>query len=679
VTSDIPTLRVVHDASFRSKPEADDFGGVFASARAALWPDELRAREDLERAYGAALTADRPRDARLAAALAVCSYAVHFTDFRGLASWCERFASTDEIASDDSARRLYVLGAKLALPTLGKGLFDDPALDVAAAGLFSGLKSEKALHDDERLALAKLLVEYYLLRHNAHGFQRLILMTAPWLEHAQPLARGVWWLMQANAEQQLGSPVVAESCVDLAREIADTHDLISVQMVLRVESLRACLQAQDLDQSERLLRQIRPLALRLRPGQHRSAMHLEAMDALMRGDPTRAQTLLDLLLAVCEDTEVPQRDRGAYRVYLAYAKLELGDLPGALEALAQARLGQSGAQLQMAECIERLVRAAHALTSGAPDLNEQLRAALGNAAAMKYPMFFSAQPRLAASLVQAAFSAGIETAFVTAAVRKRRLAPPDPLREDWPWTLKLRALGSFTIEREGRVVAFDGKSQKKPLELLKALVAMGGEAIPREVLALTLWPDASADAMKNFDVTLSRLRKLVDIDGALVLAEGKLALSRRLVWWDVVAFEACCARLQTALHDPHAEATVRPLAAELFALYRDKLFGDEPVVAWSAAPRERLALKFNRAVGDVGAWLEARALWREAIDRYERGLAQQMLAEPLYRGLMRCHMALNEPAEALVAYRRCRDLLSILLSVKPSPETEALHQHIRAA
>jgi len=92
-----------------------------------------------------------------------------------------------------------------------------------------------------------------------------------------------------------------------------------------------------------------------------------------------------------------------------------------------------------------------------------------------------------------------------------------------------------------------------------------------------------------------------------------------------------------------------------------------------------LLAEHGLVVGDVGAWLEARGLWREAIDRYERGLAQQMLAEPLYRGLMRCHMALNEPAEALVAYRRCRDLLSILLSVKPGSETEALHQHIRAA
>ena len=664
------------EASSR-KVKSDNFESRLAAASTLLWTDELRARKALEAAYESATSAGRPGDAHLAAARAVCSFALHFADFRGLDVWCDRFISTVQ-ATHEAPGELFVMGAVLALPSLGRGSFDDPALDVVAIELFDGLKRGLALHDDERLALAKLLMEYDLLRHDAKAFQRLTKLAVPWLEHAQPQARAVWWLMQAHAEQQLGSAAVAKSCVALAREIADAHALAAVQMVLRVESLRACLQAEDLDQSERVLLEIRALALHLKPGQHRSALHLEAMDALMRGDPARALELLDLLLAVCEDMEVPQRDRGAYRVYLAYAKLELGDLIGALQALALARTGQSGAQLQMAECIEQLVRAAHALIAGTGDGTEQLRKAVRGAATMKYPMFFSAQPKLAATVAQAAFAAGIETEFVTAAVRKRRLAPPDPLREDWPWTLKLRVLGPLTIERQGRILAFDGKAQKKPLELLKALLAMGGESVSRDALAFAVWPDADADALKNFDVTLSRLRKLLDVDGALVLADGKLRLSRRLVWWDLIAFEARCADLQSALHDPSRDASVRSRAAELFALHRDKLFGDETAVAWSAAPRERVAVKFSRAVGDVGTWLEARGLWREAIDGYERGLAQQMLAEPFYRGLMRCHIALDEPADALATYRRCRDLLSIVLSVQPSRETESLYQKICA-
>ena len=81
----------------------------------------------------------------------------------------------------------------------------------------------------------------------------------------------------------------------------------------------------------------------------------------------------------------------------------------------------------------------------------------------------------------------------------------------------------------------------------------------------------------------------------------------------------------------------------------------------------------------LGAWLERRGEWRAAIDRYERGVAQSMLAEPFYRGLMRCHGALGESSEALRAFRRCRELLSMVLGVSPSDETERLHQQIRAA
>ena len=48
------------------------------------------------------------------------------------------------------------------------------------------------------------------------------------------------------------------------------------------------------------------------------------------------------------------------------------------------------------------------------------------------------------------------------------------------------------------------------------------------------------------------------------------------------------------------------------------------------------------------------------------------LAEALYRRLMNCYIELGEPAEALNSYRRCRDMLSIVLGIKPPPETEAV-------
>ena len=79
-----------------------------------------------------------------------------------------------------------------------------------------------------------------------------------------------------------------------------------------------------------------------------------------------------------------------------------------------------------------------------------------------------------------------------------------------------------------------------------------------------------------------------------------------------------------------------------------------------------------RPGGRAGPALERDRDWPAAIDVYRRGLEADNLAESLYRGLMRALAATGEHAEALSVYRRCRELLSIVLGRKPAPETEAI-------
>jgi|SRR5580765_595638 DNA-binding SARP family transcriptional activator len=66
----------------------------------------------------------------------------------------------------------------------------------------------------------------------------------------------------------------------------------------------------------------------------------------------------------------------------------------------------------------------------------------------------------------------------------------------------------------------------------------------------------------------------------------------------------------------------------------------------------------------------------EAIALYRAALEQDNLAEELYRHLIECHLARGEQAQALNACRRCRELLSIVLGLKPSARTEALMARI---
>lgn len=144
-----------------------------------------------------------------------------------------------------------------------------------------------------------------------------------------------------------------------------------------------------------------------------------------------------------------------------------------------------------------------------------------------------------------------------------------------------------------------------------------------------------------------------------------------ILWADLRALESVFARGEADAVQPGL------VARRLLDAYRGPLLGTEDA-PWIAKPRDALRARFIRALVHLGAELERRAEWAGAIELYRRGLETDNLAEPLYRGLMRSLAATGDRAEALNAFRRCRELLSIVLGVKPAAETERMHQEIVA-
>ena len=239
-------------------------------------------------------------------------------------------------------------------------------------------------------------------------------------------------------------------------------------------------------------------------------------------------------------------------------------------------------------------------------------------------------------------------------------------------------LGGFELVRDGEPVRFTGKTQQRPLDLLKLLVALGGRDVDSQQLMAALWPDADGAAAKtSFDTALFRLRKLLDVDDALVLA-GRQALAvararldRRLGARGGARRGAADRRRRGADARP-----ARAVAHALLAAYPGPLLGadEDP---WIAKPRDALRARFVRTLHATGRSARERAATgHAAIDVYRRGLEADNLAESFYRGLMRSLAATGDQAEALNAFRRCRELLSIVLGVKPSAETDRLYQEI---
>ena len=86
--------------------------------------------------------------------------------------------------------------------------------------------------------------------------------------------------------------------------------------------------------------------------------------------------------------------------------------------------------------------------------------------------------------------------------------------------------------------------------------------------------------------------------------------------------------------------------------------------------------KFLRAVGFLGRFREKKGEWAEAIACYRRGVEVDELAEEFYQRMMICHHRNGQVAEAVAAYNRCRQTLSSMLGIAPSPETEAIRKRI---
>jgi LuxR family transcriptional regulator, maltose regulon positive regulatory protein len=121
-------------------------------------------------------------------------------------------------------------------------------------------------------------------------------------------------------------------------------------------------------------------------------------------------------------------------------------------------------------------------------------------------------------------------------IRVRGLpAAADGVAPDWPHPLRLRVLGGFEVWIDGQRLTFEGKVQKRPLELLQALAVHGPAPVPVARLIDDLWPELDGDAArKAFEAALHRLRKLLGDHGrALRLEAGALQVDTGLVGCDL--------------------------------------------------------------------------------------------------------------------------------------------------
>jgi DNA-binding SARP family transcriptional activator len=258
-----------------------------------------------------------------------------------------------------------------------------------------------------------------------------------------------------------------------------------------------------------------------------------------------------------------------------------------------------------------------------------------------------------------------------------------PLAEGSVWPLRIFTLGRFNLLYQDQPLDYGRKVPHRPLVFLKALIAAGGRDISSSTIASALWPEADGDnAQCSFDTTLYRLRKMLGDDRILILRDGKVSLDSRYCWVDVWSFERLLSAMQRIRgRDATGKDACKldQLMQRILSLYQGHFLAREEASAWSVSIRERLRSKFIYSLLDTGRYWEVHGFWDNAIQCYQKGLEVDDLIEVFYQRLMLCTLQTRRISEGMAAYRRCRQILSIVLGLQPEPETEAIYQSLKKA
>lgn len=255
-----------------------------------------------------------------------------------------------------------------------------------------------------------------------------------------------------------------------------------------------------------------------------------------------------------------------------------------------------------------------------------------------------------------------------------------PTPHDAP-LVSIFTLGRFSLLLNGQPAEFGRKAPQRPLELLKAIVALGGREVSTTNLMSALWPDADGDvAQRSFDTTLHRLRKILGDRRVLALKEGKLSLDGNYCWVDVWSFERLLGQsnrlLMSDVTGKHV-FSVGCLTENLTNQYHDHFLAKEDLTSWSVSMHERLRSKFIHHLLEVGRYMEKNGCWEQAMRCYRKGIDVDDLVEVFYQRLMICCLQTNCQSEGLLVYRRCVQVLSIALGLQPEPETESLYNSLK--
>ncbi len=618
--------------------------------------DPAADRARLEAAYAAFSARGERLGALLAVAAAIETYYYDETPLEPLDTWIERLEQALAVAEPPWPNA--ECGAEIM--ACGSGvLLRQPAHALLAQWAAQAPRAlARAAQGPSRIKYAAFVVQHHLWR-GEFGTCATVIDALPGVDLSllRP-PEALLWLHGVAAYSRFTAEFArGQAAVQEAMALIERHGLAAHAYHAHAHGAALALAAQQPPAAAAHLEAMRSMLGARSLADQTLYWHLSTGHALLRG---RAQDAVALARSTIEHSRALG---GAYhsvihRLSLASTLLVAGDAGAAateaqtaLEAArsVDATLNIFSAGLVLSHALAREGRHAEA--------DAALTDALRVAAVHDFPTSAGWWlPEVVADRLARAFELGIEPAYTRRLAQRNRLRCPQPTLESWPWPLMLRGFGELAVRVDGQVLTARGsRVAQRPLDLLRALLAHGGTALPVTTALEWLWPDADHEQQrKAFDAALLRLRRLLGDDSLLLLDGGQLLLDRERCWSDVAALAQT--DWSPAVHGDDREALLG-LAERLLSLVRAPLL-DGQDAPWVLGARERARRRFVLALVPMAEQLSLVAP-ADACRLYERALQVDPLAESLSRRLMAAQLARGERSEALRAWHHCKTMLSL--------------------
>ncbi|WP_420265673.1 BTAD domain-containing putative transcriptional regulator [Candidatus Magnetominusculus dajiuhuensis] len=273
-------------------------------------------------------------------------------------------------------------------------------------------------------------------------------------------------------------------------------------------------------------------------------------------------------------------------------------------------------------------------------------------------------------LCKAALERNIEPDFIKQMIRNHEITPGDYKHDNWPYPVRIYTLGRFAIEIDGKPVKFSGKTQKKPLEILKAVIALGGKEVGTTQLSDAIWPDADGDAAAtSFRTTLHRLRKILSTDYDIIIStDNHVSINPDHCWIDEWALRDIIDDFKHQIALPDAGQKIYELYNRASTIYKGGFLPGEQDQPWAEHYREQLKDEFVNLCCKAGTFYGGLSDWDKGIECYKSAIEADNLREECYRRTITFYLKAGLKPEAIALYNKCKRTFETQLGISPSAE-----------